>query len=178
MILLITLLLWQVWTQPQQPTGFYDLHAKTIDGETFDFAALKGKRVLIVNTASECGYTPQYEGLQALYEQFGGARFTIIAFPSNDFGGQEPGTSEEIITFCKQQFGVSFPVMEKVAIKGREAYPVYLWLTQKKLNGVSDAEVGWNFNKFLIDEHGRWTAHFSSKIEPQDSQIVKFASWH
>lgn len=155
---------------------FHDYRVKTITGEDFNLVELKGKRVLVVNTASECGSTPQYAQLQELYETYGGDRFTIIGFPSNDFGGQEPGSNSEIATFCQKNYGVTFPMMQKISITGENPHPLYLWLTQKSRNGVSDAEVKWNFNKFLVDENGNWIAYYSSKTEPLDDEIVKFAS--
>lgn len=156
--------------------SFYDLSAKTIDGEDFSFSDLKGKRVLIVNTASECGYTPQYEPLQELYDNYGGDEFTIIGFPANNFGSQEPGSDEQIKTFCTQNFGVTFPMMSKIDVKGENMHPVYAWLTSKDLNGVDNAEVEWNFNKFLIDEEGYWVAKYASSTSPVDEEIIRFAS--
>jgi glutathione peroxidase len=154
--------------------SFYDLKVKKLNGEDFDFDQLRGKRVLIVNTASECGFTPQYAQLQELYELYGGENFTIIGFPSNDFGGQEPGSNAEIAGFCQKNYGVTFPMMDKIAIKGDDAHPLYRWLTQKSQNGVGDAEVRWNFNKFLVDENGNWVAHYGSKTEPLDEEILEF----
>mgnify|MGYP006285399925 CR=1 FL=1 len=160
----------------QSMDKFYDLKAETIDGEVFDFSDLKGKRVLIVNTASKCGYTPQYEGLQSLHEKYSGEKFVIIGFPSNDFGFQEPGSNEDIQEFCKKNFGVSFAMMAKTPVKGKDKHPVYAWLTSKDLNGVDDASVSWNFNKFLVDEDGNWVAHYGSSVEPMDDKITSFAS--
>lgn len=159
----------------QKVKNFYDFDVKTLAGEDFDLAQLKGKRVLVVNTASECGYTPQYAQLQELYAMYGGDQFTVIGFPSDDFGGQEPGSSEEIAAFCQKNYGVTFPMMDKIVVKGEDMHPVYQWLTQKAMNGVSDAEVKWNFNKFLIDENAHWVAYFGSKVLPLDEQIVAFA---
>ena len=160
----------------ESSTSFYDFKSETLMGEQFSFTDLKGKRVLVVNTASECGYTPQYEGLQELYEKYGGDNFTIVGFPSNDFMKQEPGSNEEIAEFCKKNYGVTFPMMAKTAVKkGKDQNPLYAWLTHKELNGVEDAKVSWNFNKFLIDENGNWVAHFKSKTAPLDEEIVNFA---
>lgn len=153
----------------------HDYQATTLLGETFDMAALKGKRVLIVNTASECGFTPQYEGLQELYEKHGGKDFTIIGFPSNDFGQQEPGSNKDIKAFCEKNYGVTFPMMAKTAVTGPDKHPVYAWLTDKDLNGVADAQVSWNFNKFLVDVNGNWIAHYPSQVKPLDPAIVSFA---
>jgi len=119
--------------------------------------------------------TSQSSVLQELYKTYGGDHFTVIGFPSNDFGGQEPGTNAEIATFCQQNYGVTFPIMDKIVIKGDDVNPVYSWLTHQSENGVSDAEVKWNFNKFLIDENGNWVAYFGSKVLPLDEKIVKFA---
>jgi len=156
--------------------SFYDFKVKDINGEDFDMTSLKGKRVLIVNTASKCGYTPQYESLQELYEKHGGDNFVIIGFPCNQFGGQEPGTNEEIKTFCKKNYGVSFPMMDKVDVKGDEVHPLYEWLTEEELNGVDGARVSWNFNKFLIDENGNWVEHYGSSTSPMSEEIIAFAS--
>ena len=136
-------------------TGFYDFTVKSIDGTDFPLSGLKGKKVLIVNTASKCGFTPQYEALEALYKQYGGDKFVIIGFPENNFLGQEPGTNAEIKEFCTKNYGVTFPMMEKISVKGNDINPLYSWLTEKAKNGVMDAPVKWNFQKFLIDENGK-----------------------
>ena len=167
-----------VFTSPENKPEMKTLHdyqSQTLRGESFDFDKLKGKRVLIVNTASECGFTPQYEKLQELYENLGGEDFTIIGFPSNDFGGQEPGSDEDIKNFCQKNFGVTFPMMSKTPVTGDKAHPIYQWLTQESKNGVSDASVSWNFNKFLIDAQGRWVAHYPSQVSPLDDRIKAFA---
>lgn len=147
----------------------HDFKAKTLEGADFDFASLKGKKVLIVNTASECGYTPQYKDLEELYEKYKSKNFVIIGFPCNDFGGQEPGTSTDIKAFCTKNYGVTFQMMEKVSIA---TSPVYQWLTSKAENGVLDAKVSWNFNKFLVDEKGNVVKHLSSKVKPMDAEIT------
>lgn len=162
-------------TKNSEKMNFYDFKVTAIDGSTFDFATLKGKRVLIVNTASECGYTPQYKQLQELYEKYGGEKFTIIGFPANNFGGQEPGSNTEIAAFCEKNYGVTFPMMSKISVKGNDAHIVYEWLTQKEMNGVSDGNVRWNFHKFLIDENGKWINEFSSSVSPLDDEITSFA---
>lgn len=154
--------------------SFYDFKATTIDGKEFDFSTLKGKKVLIVNTASQCGYTPQYEELEKLYKKYGGDKFVILGFPANNFGQQEPGTNNEIAEFCKKNYNVSFIMMSKVSVKGDDTPPVYQWLTQKALNGVKDAEIRWNFWKFAIDEKGKWVADYSSKVKPFDEAIVNW----
>lgn len=162
-------------TNSIQNMTFYDFKVTSIDGNEFDLSTLKGKRVLVVNTASECGYTPQYAQLQELYEVYGGDKFTIVGFPSNDFGGQEPGSDAEIKTFCTQNYGVNFPMMSKITVKGAEMHPLYSWLTSEGQNGVSDAEVKWNFHKFLIDADGKWVAEYPSGVTPLDDRITGFA---
>ncbi len=151
----------------------YDFKAKTLDGENFDFSTLKGKKVLIVNTASECGYTPQYKELQELHDKYG-AKLAILGFPCNQFGGQEPGDATEIKTFCTKNYGVTFQMMEKVDVKGDKQDPIYKWLTTKSENGVEDADVRWNFYKFMIDENGHYVSHATSKELPNSERIVKW----
>ena len=163
------------YTPSESNTDFYSLSCKTIEGNDYDFNQLKGKRVLIVNTASECGFTPQYKGLQKLHEQYGES-LTIIGFPCNDFGNQESGSSEEINSFCSKNYGVSFQMMEKVSIKGDAPHPVYVWLLNKSENGVADHTVRWNFHKFLIDENGSLVGSYKSGVKPTDNQIISFAS--
>ena len=156
--------------------SFYDLRAQTIDGEEFLFSELKGKRVLIVNVASKCGYTPQYEELQKLHEQYGGEDFIILGFPANDFGFQEPGSEAQIMSFCSKNYGVSFQMMSKVKTNRSRGHEVYQWLCNKAQNGVEDAKVSWNFNKFLIDENGNWVAHYESRMDPMSAEITTFAA--
>ena len=158
------------------PIDFYTLNNTTIEGQPFSFSSLKGKRVLIVNTASKCGYTPQYEDLEKLYRTYGGDNFTVIGFPSNDFGWQEPGSEEEIAAFCSSKYDVTFPMMSKVKTGANRGDNIYQWLCNKEQNGVSDAKVSWNFNKFLIDENGQWVAHFPSSTSPMSMEITTFAS--
>lgn len=151
--------------------SFYDLSIKALDGkETISFASYKGKKILCVNTASECGYTKQYEGLQKLAEQYKD-KLVVIGFPCNQFGGQEPGSSEEIGQFCKKNYGVTFPITEKIDVKGQHQHPVYQWLCQKNNNGVGDYEVKWNFNKFLIDENGNLLAYYPSSVKPESEEL-------
>ncbi len=154
---------------------FYALNINTLNEEPFSFEALRGKRVLIVNTASECGYTPQYVQLQELYDAYNAQGFEIIGFPSNDFGGQEPGSNAEIGAFCQKNYGVSFPMMEKSGVLGDDKNSVYQWLTQKSKNGMQDVTVSWNFNKFLVDEEGHWVAFYPSSVSPLDERIIAFA---
>lgn len=155
-------------------TNFHQFKAKTLDGGELDFSTLKGKKVLVVNVASKCGLTPQYEELQKLYEQYGGENFEIIGFPANNFMGQEPGSSDEIAEFCQKNYGVTFTMMEKVDVKGKKQSPIYIWLTSKSENGVMDAQVSWNFEKFLIDENGNLVLNLEPKTSPVDEQIVNW----
>ncbi|HRF27912.1 MAG TPA: glutathione peroxidase [Ferruginibacter sp.] len=142
-----------------------------LDGGTIDFASFKGKKILVVNTASECGYTPQYKDLEALYQRYK-EKLVIVGFPANNFGGQEPGSNEEIKSFCQKNYGVSFPMAAKVSVKGDDMSPIYQWLTNKNQNHVMDAEVKWNFNKFLIDEQGRLLTKFDSRVTPLSDEIT------
>lgn len=137
-----------------QSKGFYDFKVKTLEGQDFDFSTLKGKKVMIVNVASKCGLTPQYKDLEEVYEKYSDGNFVIIGFPANNFMNQEPGTAGEIRKFCTDNYGVSFPLMEKISVKGDDMHPLYKWLTSKDKNGVRDSEVTWNFQKYLIDEKG------------------------
>lgn len=150
----------------------HDFSIETLDGKTFDFSSLKGKKVLLVNTVSECGLTPQYAQLQELYDEFGRGNFQVIGFPSNDFAGQEPGTNDEIATFCEKNYGVTFPMMTKIKVKGDDKHPIYQWLTSKDLNGVGDYEVQWNFHKFLVDEDGKLIKDITPQTAPIDPEII------
>lgn len=150
----------------------HDFSVTDINGNAFDLSSLKGKKVLLVNTASECGLTPQYAQLQELYENYGGEGFEIIGFPSNDFAGQEPGSEADIASFCQKNYGVTFPMMAKVQVKGNGVAPVYAWLTRKSENGVSDYEVKWNFHKFLIDEQGKLVRDIAPQASPLDEDIL------
>jgi glutathione peroxidase len=152
----------------------YDFKTKTIDGKDFDLATLKGKKVLVVNTASKCGLTPQYKDLEALYEKYGGNKFVIIGFPANNFASQEPGSNAEIKEFCLVNYGVKFPMMSKISVKGDDMDPIYQWLTKKELNGKMDSEVKWNFQKYLVDEQGRLVDVVDPKTLPNSDQIVKW----
>jgi len=153
------------------PPSLYDFKAKSIDGKAFDFSKYKGKKILIVNVASQCGHTPQYEGLEKLYEKYKD-RLVIIGFPANNFGEQEPGTNAEIKEFCKKNYGVSFPMMEKVSVKGDDMNPLFKWLTTQS-NLDFTGEIKWNFEKFLLDENGNLIRRFRTKVEPMDEQITK-----
>ena len=149
-----------------------DIKLKTLSGDDLQLSAFKGKKVLIVNTASKCGYTKQYADLQKLYDQYQ-SKLEIVGMPCNQFMGQEPGSNEKIAEFCKKNYGVSFTMLEKANVKGKDQHPLYKWLTQKAENGVLDAKVSWNFNKFLLDENGKMIAHFESSVNPMSDEIIK-----
>lgn len=155
----------------ESPQSIHQFKVIALDGGEIDFSTFKGKKILIVNTASECGYTPQYKDLEALYNQFKD-KLVIVGFPSNDFGGQEPGTNDEIKSFCSKNYGVSFPMAAKVSVKGENTAPIYQWLTQKEKNGVLDASIKWNFNKFLLDENGIIISKFESSTTPLSKDIT------
>lgn len=152
----------------------YDYKVEDINGEEFDFADLKGKKILIVNTASKCGFTPQFEGLEKLYQKYKDQNFIIVGFPSNDFGQQDPGTNEEIAEFCRINYGVSFPMMSKISVKGENMAPIYQFLTQKELNGKKNSSVKWNFQKYLINEDGTLHDYFYSITNPESKKITKW----
>lgn len=155
-------------------TNFHDFSALDIEGNLIEFKKFKGKKLLIVNTASKCGLTPQYELLEKLYDQYGGDNFEIIGFPANNFGSQEPGTDDEIAQFCQKNYGVSFTMMSKISVKGSDQHEIYQFLTSKSQNGVEDNQVGWNFQKYLIDEEGRYVRFISPTTSPLDKDIT---SW-
>ncbi len=156
------------------PKSLFDFKVKSIEGKEFDLATLKGKKVLIVNTASKCGFTPQYKELEELYKTYGGDKFIIIGFPANNFGSQEPGTNPEIQEFCTKNYGVTFPMMEKISVKGDDMAPLYKWLTSKAENGKLDAPVKWNFQKFMIDENGLVVDVAMSNELPNCDKIVNW----
>lgn len=156
----------------QKMKKFYDFEVQTLEGQVYDLGTLKGKKVLVINTASECGLTPQYAQLQELYEMYGGQDFEIVGFPANNFGAQEPGSNEDIAGFCQKNYGVSFPMMSKVSVKGDDQHALYQWLTKKSLNGVNDYEVLWNFHKFLIDEDGNLVKDVHPETLPIDEEIT------
>lgn len=157
-----------------QTKTFHDFTVKTIDGKDLSLSTFKGKKVLVVNTASKCGLTPQYEDLQKLYDKYKDQNFVIIGFPANNFMGQEPGTNEEILNFCTLKYDVTFPMMEKISVKGADMALLYKWLTQKSENGKEDAPVQWNFQKFMIDENGNWVDFVSPKTKPFSEKIVNW----
>ncbi len=154
--------------------SFYDFKVKDIEGGNFDLSSLKGKKVLVVNTASKCGLTPQYKQLEEVFKKYGGDKFTIIGFPANNFMKQEPGTDNEIAEFCEKNYGVTFKMMSKISVKGDDMDPLYQWLTSKSKNGVMDSDVKWNFQKYLIDENGKLVDMVEPKVKPDDDKIV---SW-
>ncbi|RMG76950.1 MAG: glutathione peroxidase [Bacteroidetes bacterium] len=153
--------------------SIYDIEVTTIDGEVIKLEKFKGKKLLIVNTASKCGYTPQYEELEKLYEKYKD-QLVVLGFPCNQFGGQEPGSEKEIKTFCTKNYGVTFPMFSKIDVKGENQHPLYRWLTEKELNGVESSKVKWNFHKYLIDENGRYIAHFPSSVKPMSEEILRY----
>lgn len=170
----IILSLLMIGTVAFSQKSFHDFKVTDIDGNEFDLSTLKGKKVLVVNTASKCGYTPQYEQLESIYKNYGDEKFTVIAFPANNFANQEPGTDQEVEEFCKKNYGVSFPIMSKISVKGNDQHPIYRWLTSKSENGVMDSDVKWNFQKYLIDENGKLVDMVETKVKPDDEKIV---SW-
>jgi glutathione peroxidase len=157
-----------------QTTSFHDFSAEAIDGTVIDFQDYKGKKLLVVNTASKCGFTPQYKELEELYQEFGGENFIIIGFPANNFKNQEPGSNEEIREFCEVNYGVTFQMMSKISVKDDDISPIYEWLTSKELNGVMDSEVTWNFQKYMIDEEGNLVDFVPPRESPKSEKIV---SW-
>ncbi len=152
--------------------NFYDIEADTINGDTIEMKQFKGKVLLIVNTASRCGFTGQYEGLQDLYTEYKDRDFVILGFPSNDFMSQEPGTNEEIAQFCKVNYGVTFPMFAKIKVKGSDRHPLYAFLTSKETNPEFSGKISWNFNKFLISREGRIVNRFGSRTAPGDKELV------
>ena len=173
-IIILTMILMSTTINAQDKKTLYDFKATTLEGKPFDLSSLKGKKVLVVNTASKCGFTPQYEQLEALYKKYGGEHFEIIGFPANNFLSQEPGTNAEIREFCTRNYGVTFPMMSKISVKGKEMDPLYKWLTSKEENGVMDAPVKWNFQKFMIDESGHLVDYCTPADKPDCEKIIKW----
>ena len=161
-------------SQTSTDNSIHQFKVADIYGNIFDFSQLKGKKVMIVNTASKCGLTYQYEALQKLYSQYKNLNFVIIGFPSNDFLWQEPGSNDEIIDFCEQNYGVTFPMMSKITVKGTKKHPIYQFLTQKSKNNYRDSRVTWNFQKYLLNEEGRIEKIISPRTRPDSQEIV---SW-
>ena len=152
----------------------YQFKVQDLAGDEFDFATLKGKRIIIVNTASECGLTPQYEQLQAVYNQYKDQNLVIVGFPANNFGSQEPGSNAQIASFCQKNYGVTFPMMAKISVKGNDMHPVYQFLTQKAKNGLEDSNVQWNFQKYLINSNGELEKVIAPSTLPTDSEIINW----
>lgn len=160
--------------QTNKKMNLHQFTVETLEGENFDLASLKGKKVLVVNTASKCGLTPQYKDLQSLYDMYNKENFVVIGFPANNFMGQEPGSNQEIASFCERNYGVNFPMMAKISVKGDDMHEVYQFLTQKAKNGLSDSEVQWNFQKYLVNENGELEKVISPQTSPLDSEIVNW----
>lgn len=155
------------------PSSIYEFNIEAIDGQTVDFSKYKGKKLMIVNTASKCGFTPQYEDLQKLHELYGD-KIVILGFPSNNFMGQEPGSNLEIAQFCQKNYGVTFQLFAKIDVKGKNQHPLYQWLSSKELNGWNDKAPSWNFCKYLIDENGKLVKFYKSGTNPMDQEIIAF----
>jgi glutathione peroxidase len=153
------------------PASVYDFTMKSIDGKDVSLSVYKGKKLLIVNVASECGYTPQYKDLEQLSKKYAG-KLVVLGFPANDFGGQEPGTDAEIKGFCTKNYGVSFPMFSKICVKGEKMHPLYKFLSGKGEDGKSGAAPGWNFSKYLVDEKGQVIKFFPSSVKPMDKAIT------
>ena len=179
-IFLILLAVWSCGSPSVNKENFaeektiYQFEVEDINGNTFNFADLKGKKVMIVNTASRCGLTPQYEYLENVYQEFKDQNFVIIGFPANNFLHQEPGSNEDIAAFCKKNYGVSFPMMSKISVKGKEMDKFYQFLTLKELNGVRDSDVAWNFQKYLIGEEGKLEKVIKPKTLPNDPEVINW----
>jgi glutathione peroxidase len=155
----------------QQSKSIYDYSFTSIDGKVVALSSFKGKKILFVNTASECGFTPQYKQLQEVYEKYK-SNLVVIGFPANDFGKQEPGSNREIQSFCSKNFKVTFPMSQKVTVLGDNKDPIYKWLTSKELNGKENSEIKWNFQKYLVDEHGKLIKIYKSAIKPDDKAVI------
>lgn len=174
LITLLSIMTITLNSQTSVDNSIHQFKVADIYGNIFDFSQLKGKKVMIVNTASKCGLTYQYEALQKLYSQYKDLNFVIVGFPSNDFLWQEPGSNDEIIDFCEQNYGVTFPMMSKITVKGTKKHPIYQFLTQKSKNNYKDSRVTWNFQKYLINKQGRVEKIISPRTRPDSEEIV---SW-
>jgi len=153
---------------------FFDFSATGIDGKEINMSEFKGKKILVVNTASKCGFTPQYTDLEKLYREFGPEKFVILGFPANNFLWQEPKSNEEIARFCSLNYNVTFPMFAKISVKGKNQHPIYEWLTKKELNGKADIKVKWNFQKFMINERGEWIDFVAPGESPYSEKIVNW----
>ncbi len=161
-------------TTTMEKQTIYQFKVEDLSGKEFDFASLKGKKIMIVNTASKCGLTPQYKELEALYKEYAAKGFVIVGFPANNFMSQEPGTNEEIAAFCQLNYGVTFPMMDKISVKGDDMSPVYQFLTQQSKNGLQDSDVEWNFQKYLLNEKGELEKVISPRTLPTDPEVVNW----
>ncbi|MCF6351265.1 MAG: glutathione peroxidase [Flavobacteriaceae bacterium] len=157
-----------------QTENIYQFKIKALNGKDFNFSTLRNKKILIVNTASKCGLTIQYKELQKIYDAYKNIGFTVIGFPANNFGQQEPGSDKEITSFCELNYGITFPMMHKISVKGDDMHPIYQFLTQKSKNGLQDSEVVWNFQKYLINEKGMLEKILSPKTLPTDPEIINW----
>jgi glutathione peroxidase len=155
-----------------QKKTLHDFVVEDIYGDRFDLSSLKGKKVMIVNTASRCGLTPQFAALENLYKTYSDRNFVIIGFPANNFMNQEPGSNDEIIAFCEENYGVSFPMMSKISVKGEDQHPLYRWLTKQSENGKMDSDVAWNFQKYLVDENGNLVSFLSPRQDPMSDEVI------
>lgn len=154
--------------------NIYQFEVLDLYGDKFDFSDLKGKKIMVVNTASKCGLTPQYEDLQKLYDSYKDSNFVIVGFPANNFAAQEPGSDKEIAAFCQENYGVTFPMMSKISVKGKDMHEVYHFLTEKSKNGLKDSEVSWNFQKYLLNEKGELVMVIDPKTLPTDSSVINW----
>ena len=177
LLFLIGIMIGKAQTKKQMnDQTIYQFEVEDITGKAFPLSSLQGKKVMIVKTASKCGLTPQYKELEALYQQYKDKDFVIIGFPANNFLKQEPGTNEEIATFCQVNYGVSFPMMSKISVKGKDMHPLYQFLTQKSKNGVMDSKVSWNFQKYLIGKDGHLEKVIDPKTLPNDPEVIQWIS--
>jgi len=172
-LLVIMLSLFGFSKNKAQAKSIHSFKVEALDGSTIDFSKFKGKKILVVNTASECGFTPQYADLEKLYEQYKN-KLVVVGFPANNFGGQEPGANHEIATFCQRNYGVQFPMAAKISVKGDDIAPIYKFLTDKKENGVKNTKILWNFTKILLDEKGNIIDSFVSTTNPMSESITKY----
>ncbi len=174
-LIIITALMALIIAPALSQKSIYDFTVETIDGQQFSLADLRGKKVMIVNTASKCGHTPQYKDLELLNKAYK-QKLVIVGFPANNFMNQEPGTNEDIKEFCDSKYGVTFPMMSKISVKGDDMHPLYKWLTSKSANGLLDSEVAWNFQKYLIDENGNLVGFFKPAVKPLSDEVVMWVT--
>ena len=172
LILCLGLITSSLYAQNTMENSLHQFTVESLEGDNFNFSDLKGKKVLVVNTASKCGLTPQYKELQSLFETYKDNGLVIVGFPANNFMAQEPGSNEEIATFCEKNYGVTFPMMAKIDVKGKDIHPLYAFLTQKEKNGVMDSKVTWNFQKYLVNESGIVEKVISPRTSPIDQEVI------